>query len=258
MNAKLLKCVIVAVLFITSLSSSAYAYTEKDAESVPTGEVVYQSELGNKVVKIQKTEDDVESYVVVSKPIIYNEITEELKKKMIGSKEKVKIQRVYFENADSIEQAKRIAATPSPELTKGASGIQALSKVSFWHGSFIEEVWSWWWGDGWDIHISSTDVNYITNLSWVGADSLAAYLAATGVISNPAAVVVGGILTVAILTLSWSLQNNDGSIDITVYEPNINMANGVCVQASQWLGQATGLTGFLNYFWPSNAPGFCN
>ncbi len=97
------------------------------------------------------------------------------------------------------------------------------SRSSFFHGSYIEDYYSWA-GHGYHVHLSSRDASYITSMGWLSADSIAGALAALGIISVGVAVLIGFIVTASVLTLYWIEQNNDASLDI--WSPD-KLRNGI-------------------------------
>ncbi len=97
-------------------------------------------------------------------------------------------------------------------LSVGSTAL-AESKQTFWHDSFVETESG---TNAHRVHLSPTDVSFITNMGWVSADTLAGALVVTEVISSGAGVVLGGVATIAVLTLSWAEQNDDGSLDIWI------------------------------------------
>lgn len=214
-------------------------------------EVVYEADNGNKVTKVSK--DGKEIFVVTSEPIISRNVTDDEKKELTESKESIVTEKVYIELTDTLENAKQIADTPP--VNDSSQIATASTTYAFWHGSSVERVWDWWYGDGTHGHLSPVDTNYVTNMGWVSADSLASALVIAGVLDPPAGLAFGAILTVGVLTKSWNLQIDDGSIDITAYDNNILPA--LCVKAGQYLGQAISRTGFLNYYWGSLATTVC-
>lgn len=203
------------------------------ASAAAPGNVVFQSGLGHQVVEVAK--NGTIGYIIVSSAIDTQD----------GNT------RNYLAFAENLQQAKRIANAPVQ-----TSGVVAPEASYFWHNSYVERTWHLTRGSGTHLYLSPVDTGYITNLGWVAADTLCGALVVAGVITGGAAVVIGGIATIAVLTLSWSMQNDDGSLDIYAYDKYIKPAS--CAYGGQYLGYALSGTGnWYDYYWPSYAPSYC-
>lgn len=130
--------------------------------------------------------------------------------------------------------------------------MSAQSTGYFWHGSYINDYYDWWY-HGYQVHLAPVDVNYVTALSWVGAESLAgAFCLALSIPAAPALAIGAGI-TVLVLTAYWAATNNDGSIDVYSLDKNRNDHDPI--YPGDYVGQfrtGTGLT--WDIYWPPDAP----
>jgi hypothetical protein len=135
--------------------------------------------------------------------------------------------RVYFNfynsKSDAIGAAKSLMSSPM-----------------ILHGSYIEDYTSWA-GHGYHIYLSARDASYITNLGWVASDTLAGALAYFGIITSGVAIVLGAMATVAVLTLYWGEQDDDGALQIwspdsmrSVKVPMANIGLGTAKIGNNW------------------------
>lgn len=251
-----------AVMFF-SVALPASAESSSSCTDCSSSIVYSNEQTGNQVVEIQK--DGQSHYAAVSSPFVndqYDEtrlekmkqITEDLNAEApIDTKEPIVLERVYFQFEQSLEDAIATANTPVPVESSDLAG--QLAKSGFWKGSWIEKIWDWWYGTGYNVHISSGDANYIITVGSVVVTALFGILAAASIISTGAAVAVPAIIVIGILTLYQTIRNDDGSVDFEMYEPNLNVA--VCVASSQYIGQARNKGTFRNFFWPVYWPGYC-
>ncbi|MFC4775962.1 hypothetical protein ACFO9Q_04105 [Paenibacillus sp. GCM10023252] len=258
---------VLSIIMIFTAVTSAFAESSSctDCKSNGKSNVVYTNEkTGNKVVEIQK--DGKSYYAAVSGSIVNDEFNETKLKEM---KEKAEIQntevpfdkdvpivleRVYFQFEETLDDA--ISTANTPVSVESSDSVELLAKSGFWKGSWIDKIWDLWYGTGYKVHVSSGDANYIITAGATVVTGLFAVLAATGVISAAAAAAVPAIIVVGILTLYQTIRNEDGSVDFEMFEPNL-VNIGICVAASQYLGQARNKGTFRNFYWGVYWPGMC-
>lgn len=238
-------------LFTTSV---AHAAPDRASATKQIAKVIEKTANGNQVVEI--TKGDKKTYAVVSAPIAFKDLpkTEQLRSQSAKRADGANITRTYLQFADTLTEAQQVAATkPNSNTTTAVATTESTSY--FWHNSYIENWWNLLNGYGYHIYLSPVDTSYVTNVGWVVADTLAAVLVATAVVTAPVGLVIGGIVTVAVLTTSWLLQNNDGSIDI--YSPDKERYDSYSVDPGQYLGSAKNYDDiWKNYYWPSYAPAY--
>jgi hypothetical protein len=89
----------------------------------------------------------------------------------------------------------------------------SLASSKFWHNSYIQD-YSSWAGHGYHVHLSSTDASYVVNMGWLSSDAVIAALGEAGVYTGGTAIIIGALVTGAIVTVGWKEANDDGSLDI--------------------------------------------
>jgi len=232
------KTIPIIILLVFSLLFIPIAPSNAEDVSLdkPKAQVIQIEENGNQILEV--SQNDKKVYCVFSHGIIMDKPNEVEDNGV----------RYYFSLTENIDEAKEIVKY-DPSANENQDDSSELSS-SFWHGSYIESYSNWL-----HVHLAPVDVSYITSLGWVAADTLAAILIATGVVSITVGVALGGIATVAIISYSWYVQNNDGSVDIETQIPSLNPSRWV--NPGQYLGWATSGTNWgHDYYWPSNAPAY--
>lgn len=114
--------------------------------------------------------------------------------------------KTEFQIVSTEEQAKELTTTSKSNATY-------LASSNFWHNSYVED-YSSWAGHGYHIHLSSTDASYVVNMGWLSSDAVIAALGEAGVYTGGTAIIIGAVVTGAIVTVGWKEANSDGSLDI--------------------------------------------
>lgn len=248
-SKKVLVVLLAVVMVFFGFSSNV------DAAS-PAKSAGYQSKViakkvnGNQVVEVK--EGDKTGYVVVSAPVVSPSVADKSVSKEVESQSQSG-QRWYLHFTEDLAEAQQVASIRPTDRIETMGIVSPDATKYFWHNSYIENWWNILHGSGYHLYLAPSDVSYITNLGWIAADTLAAVLIAAGIVSLPVGIALGCIATLAIVTTSWALQNNDGSIDI--YSPDKDRYDNRSVSPGQYLGTAkSGIGVWKNYTWPSNAP----
>ncbi|SFR09717.1 hypothetical protein [Desulfoscipio geothermicus] len=251
---KRISITIIFCLLLVNFLPAAFA-TEKDLTNNDI-KIVYISKNKSKVLEAKYGSNT--TYIVVADLIKINDLSDKKKIKEITDKDKeAKIlgNRTYFTFVENLDEAKKMADNaPTPDSnTSGEVSTESIKY--FWHYSYIEDYYS---GGilNYHTHLSPTDVAYVQNVGIAIADTLSAVLVATGIVTGPVGVVLGGIVTIAILSYFQYATNPDGSLDINAKRTDLNI-NDTTVESGERLGLAQAGTGYWRtYYWPSNAPDY--
>ncbi len=226
------------------------------SETKTKTKIAYTDKNGNQVVEV--TNNNETGYVVVSKGVKYNDLSDETKLNDLAEKTKSKKvigERWYLAFSENLDNAIEMAKIAPPEPTKQTDNKYSIQATYFWHSSYVESYWNTSDSFSKHVHLTPIDATYITNVGWISADTLAGALIATGVVTLGTGLVIGGIVTLAIISYAQFASNSDGSFDI--YSPNSYRVDNTSVSPGQYLGYARAGTGWWNYYyWPSYAPGY--
>lgn len=230
---KIISTMLVIVVTMNLFSGSVLA--ESNGSAVKNSDVsildnTTKDDKNVKLVKVKNKESDLETFMIV--------ITD--KEKSVKIKEKSKYVDPNMSVDDIMKNDKKSDYSYSNRVEFGIFSNEAeamevftefttSASTGFWHGSYIEDYYSWA-GHGYHVHLSARDASYVTNLGWVAVDSIAAALVYIGAVTGGVGIVLGAIATVAVLTLYWAEQNDDGSLDI--WSPDAFRGNSALPGAS--------------------------
>lgn len=214
-------------------------------------EVVFESNIDNKVIEVSNEEETV--YIVTSKPIIYNDLSDQ---KVIDTADtegnEIIGKRVYFHITNDLTEAMDVA-NQNPE-EKGDTSIQG----DFWNGSFIEDTYHLIYGSGEHLYLSAADYDSIKAGGAFWGEAMGTAILSTLGINPVAAAVIAGGAVVAAYIYANSIANPDGSFDLWRYYGDAPDDDDGCIDSGQDLGTyRVGSGDWLNLSWPSNWSGFC-
>lgn len=225
------KFVSVALSIVLLATSTAASFAETAPSSSDVKVEVISKEKGGTISKVvnangstvyvaTKAEKVKNNYDTTSESQMIATLSEDMKSKIKESNtnsDKQAGTRTNFGFASSLSEAESILSDMNFQLSKKTesqtSEVSPMSRGYFWHGSFVEDYWGYA-GHGYHVYLAPVDVSWITNMGWIAGDSVVAALVATSVVTAGTGVILGGIVTAAVVTWSWYEQNNDGSLDI--------------------------------------------
>lgn len=214
----------ISIIACSSITAFANEYSMQQNSNVKSTESIYSSE-GKSVIEItdynnqtiymavEKLNDPSFLDTAIEKSSNYNltELTFSQEGKVSDATSDVSAytysNKTYFSLYETESEALRAVSA------KSDNSYSTMNTSNFWHGSYIQDYTSWA-GHGYHIYLSARDASYITNVGWVACDGIAAGLALAGALTGGAAIVIGAVATIAVLTVYWKEQNNDGSLEI--------------------------------------------
>lgn len=236
---KMFTFMLMFVIMITSVIPASASSNAADKDKIGKGTLVYTSDIGNKVYK-ENTSKDI--FIVISEPVSFNKLQDD------GTT--VPAKRTYFQFANSLDEAKKVADDDPEEVVTGEN--VALAKWNFWNGSWIDDIWDFWYGDGWGIYLSPVDAAYVKDLGGVAAATIVSGILAYAKV--PASYITGisGIVGVAVATFFHEVSSPDQSISLKMYKANL-VQGLACLSTNLYLGQASAKGQFREYFWAATA-----
>jgi hypothetical protein len=231
------------MVFVFSLFPASIYAQSNEVEK----EEVYTSKVGNKVLKVNDNSNT--QYVIISKPVEYNDLKDEKTKEKAKSKESQIIgKRVYFEVANNLEDAIKIADNNPNKKPKQDDGEVSTSdhgdKHYFWDGSYTETTYNWIYGSGVHTYISSEDVSDIKTTGSIIAQTLGTViLGALGLSVGWSAVIAAGIVVAGLTIADAYVLNSDGSMDAYSYAKYTDINNDNCVNSGEYVGEVRFGTG---------------
>lgn len=254
MKKRILSITLIFCLLLVNFLPASFA-VEKDSKDQDM-KIVYESKSKTKVLEAKS--DSTTSYIVLTAPIKFNDLSDREKIEEITDKDKdAKIvgDRAYFTFVNDLDEAKKMADSTPPVDSNTPGEVSAESIDYFWHYSYIENYYS---GGvlNYHTHLSPTDVGYVVSSGLIIAGTLCGLLAYTGVVTGAVAVIISGIVALAIINYFQFTTNPDGSLDINAKDSDLNK-NDTTVESGERLGYAQAGTGYWRtYYWPSSSPGY--
>lgn len=242
------------MVFFAATPASATS-TNNDCKCAVSSATIYESQTKNKVLEIKEKEK--KYFVVMFAPVTYHDLSDKKLLSKAQSTEEMIGERAYFRYVDNVSEAKRYADIVNTSKTEiqSESVISPEATYEFWNDSYIETWWSLANGSGFHLHLSDRDASYVTTVASTVSATLATTLLGFTSITRPAAAVIGGAVSVAVVTLSFTARNADGSLDL--YSPNKDRWDSNCVSGDQYLGSFRMKGEWFNLWYKSGWSSYC-